>query len=116
MILAAARNPRHLELVAQFLSKEGDCVKSANPLAAIAIALSQAKAIGLALVDMDGFYRRVWKRCERIRDRQIPFLLLLPQQSVAIEQQNLAHGMQSTLVKPLVVKKFLGIVRSLLRD
>ncbi|MEP0882638.1 hypothetical protein NDI49_13865 [Trichocoleus sp. ST-U3] len=116
LILAAERNQRHLELVVQFLGKEGDCVKSANLLEALDLALCQSKAIGLVLVDIDGFYRRVWKRCERIRDRQIPFLILLPKQSVAIEQQNLAHGMQSTLVKPLVVKKFLGIVRSLLRD
>lgn len=115
MILAAARNHRHLELVAQFLRKEGNWVKSANPLEALDLAISQSKAIGLALVDIDGFSRRVWS-CERIRDRQIPFLLLLPKQSVAIEQQNLAHRMQSTLVKPLVIKKFLGIVRSLLRD
>jgi CheY-like chemotaxis protein len=116
LILAAARNQRHLGLVTQFLSKEGDFVKSANRLEALDLAVSQSKAIGLALVDMDGFYRRVWERCERIRDRQIPFLRLLPQQSAAIEPPSLAHGAQSQLLKPLVVKKFLGIVRSLERN
>lgn len=55
MILAAARNQRHLGLVTQFLSKEGDFVKSANRLEALYLAVSQSKAIGLALVDMDGF-------------------------------------------------------------
>lgn len=116
MIFAAARNQRHLELVAQFLGKEGNSVESANCLEALDLALTEPKAIGLALMDRDGFYRRVWERCKRIRDRQIPFLLLLPKQNAAIEQPSLARGTQSTLVKPLVVKKFLGIVRSLQRD
>ena len=43
-------------------------------------------------------------------------LSILPKQSAVIEQLSLDHGMQSTLVKLLVVRKFPGMVRSLLRD
>lgn len=113
-ILAINHNRRNLELLTQFLGKEGYQVESATSIEEFEQALD--KAIGLALVDISGFDRSIWEWCQQLRERGIPFLVLSPKQSTAIQQESLAHGARSILVKPLVVKELLGIIRSMLGD
>lgn len=115
-ILAVDRNRRNLELLAQFLNKEGYSTLSATSVEEFNQALEKAETIGLVLVDISGFDRKIWDYCERLRDAEIPFLVLSPRQSVAIHQESLAHGARSMLVKPLVVKELLGLIRGLLRE
>ena len=79
-------------------------------------ALTEANGIGLALVDIAGFDRRIWERCEGLRHHKIPFLVLSPKQSVAIQQASLTHGARGVLIKPLVVRELLGLIRSLLEE
>jgi hypothetical protein len=40
----------------------------------------------LALVDITGFDRTIWERCEGLRHHKIPFLVLSPRQSASIQQ------------------------------
>jgi DNA-binding response OmpR family regulator len=116
LLLAVDRNHRNLELLSQFLSKEGYQTQTANSLEQFNQILDESKQIELALVDISGFDRRIWDCCERLRGEKIPFLVLSPRQSAAIQQESLAHGASSMLVKPLVVKELLGIIRSLLDE
>ena len=71
---------------------------------------------GLALVDIAGFDRAIWERCEGLRHHKIPFLVLSPRQSAAIQQASLTHGARGVLIKPLVVRELLGLIRSLLEE
>lgn len=112
-ILAVDKNRRNLELLAQFLGKEGFQVESASSIEEFAQTLTRAEAIELALVDISGFDRSIWDCCQQLREREIPFLVLSPRQSAAIQQESFAQGARSMLVKPLVVKELLGIIRSL---
>lgn len=117
LILTVDRNRRNLELLAQFLRKEGYQSMGANNLEEFAQALTSFSAeIKLVLVDITGFNRQIWELCQRLQDEQIPFIVISPRQSHALEQESLTHGAQSMLVKPLVVKELLGFIHSQLKD
>ncbi|MBD2179860.1 MULTISPECIES: response regulator [Aerosakkonema] len=114
LILAVDRNRRNLELLAQFLDKEGYQTICAASIEEFEQALSGETEIGLVLVDLSGFDRQIWEWCERVREKQIPFFVISPKQSAAIQQESLAHGARNMLVKPLVIRELLGIVRGLM--
>ncbi|WP_293125154.1 response regulator [Microcoleus sp. bin38.metabat.b11b12b14.051] len=116
IILAVDRNQRNLELVAQFLHKEGYQTLGACSLEDVARAIGEPARIGMALVDISGFDRQIWDCCEQLRNHQIPFLILSPKQSAAIQHESFSRGARSMLVKPLIVKDLLSIVRSLLGE
>jgi len=116
MILAVDRNHRNLELLSQFLGREGYQTRPAATLEEFDQALAEANGIGLALVDIAGFDRAIWERCEELRHHKIPFLVLSPRQSAAIQQASLTHGARGVLIKPLVVRELLGLIRSLLEE
>jgi len=78
IILAVDRNQRNLELLAQFLNKEGYQALGASSFEEVAQAIGQPARIGMALVDISGFDRRIWDCCEQLRNHQIPFLILSP--------------------------------------
>jgi DNA-binding response OmpR family regulator len=116
LILAVDRNQRNVELLRQFLGKEGYELLAATTLDEFDRALAESDDIGLALVDIAGFDRSVWERCEGLRARKVPFLVLSPKQSTALQQTSLTYGARGVLVKPLVVKELQGIIRSLLEE
>jgi len=112
LILAVNHKRRNLELLSQFLGKEGYQTLTAASLEEMDQALSGSHKLALALVDIAGFGRGIWERCERLRDQGIPLLVISPRQSASIQQESLAHGARGVLIKPLVVKELLGLIRS----
>jgi DNA-binding response OmpR family regulator len=116
VILAVDHNSRNLELLSQFLGREGYQTRTAADLQEFDQAIAEANGIDLALVDIAGFDRSIWERCEALRHHKIPFLVLSPRQSAAIQQASLTHGAHGVLVKPLTVKDLLGLICSLLKE
>lgn len=116
VILAVDHNPRNLELLSQFLGREGYQTRTVTSLEEFDLALMAPDQIGLALVDIAGFDRSIWERCEALRHDKIPFLVLSPRQSVAIQQESLTHGAHGVLVKPLPVKDLLSLICGLLQE
>jgi DNA-binding response OmpR family regulator len=116
VILAVDHNPRNLELLSQFLGREGYQTRTAAGLQEFDQALAKPDEIALALVDIAGFERSIWERCEALRHHKIPFLVLSPRHSAAIQQAGLTHGAHGVLVKPLTVKDLLGLICGLLKD
>jgi DNA-binding response OmpR family regulator len=116
VILAVDHNSRNLELLSQFLEREGYQTRTAADLQEFDQALASADEIDLALVDIAGFDRSIWERCEALRHHRIPFLVLSPRQSAAIQQASLTHGAHGVLVKPLTVKDLLSLIYSLLKE
>ncbi|RMF90252.1 MAG: DNA-binding response regulator [Nitrospinota bacterium] len=116
LILAVDRNRRNLELLTQFLTREGYQVQGVASAEELDQVLAASTQIDLALIDLAGFDRSIWERCEQLRRREIPFLILSPRQSLALQQESLAHGARGVLVKPLAVRELLGIMQSLLEE
>ena len=116
LILTVDRNRRNLELLAQFLDKQGYQSFGATSIEEFEQALTKIAEIALVLVDISGFDSHIWKLCESLRNKQIPFLVISPRQSTAIHQESLAYGARSMLVKPLVIKELLRFIQSLLGE
>lgn len=114
-ILLLNHNPRNLQLLAEYLGKEGFQTLVAQDLAQFDQALAdQSPAIGAALVDIAGFDAQVWQRCELLRAAKIPFLVISPKQSAAIQQASLTHGAKGVMVKPLVIKELAALIQGVL--
>jgi DNA-binding response OmpR family regulator len=116
VILAVSHNPRNLDLLRHVVGTAGYQLLPAVSLAAFERALAHPEAMRLALVDITGFDARIWGPCEHLRAQGIPFLVLSPHQSQALQQASLSHGAQRFLAKPLVIRELLGLMRSLLEE
>ncbi len=113
-ILTVNSNPRNLELLNEFLGRAGYEVSGVSALDAFDRFLSDHPPIDLALVDVSGFGPQIWMRCQTLQQQGIPFLVISPRQSAALQQESLTYGARGVLVKPLVVKDLLGVIKGLL--
>ena len=116
LILTVDSNSRNLELLNQFLIKQGYEIISANNLSELDRQLSELLEIKLVMLDITGFERTIWERCEQLQNQEIPFLVISPKQNATIQLQSIAHGARSMLVKPLVMRQLLALIKSLLGD
>lgn len=107
---------RNLQLLTEFLEKEGYATFSVSTYAEFDEVLRQQTPIDGALVDIAGYDSHIWERCEQLRAAKVPFLVVSPQQSAAIQQAGLAHGARSVMVKPLVVKELIRVIQSILTE
>jgi DNA-binding response OmpR family regulator len=115
-ILLVNRNQRNLELLAEFLGKGGYAISTASSLEEFDQALAGEKDVGVALVDITGFDQDIWERCEQLRSKKRPFLVISPRQSVALQQASLSHGARGVMIKPLGVKELIGIIEGMLEE
>ncbi len=116
MILVVNHNSRNLELIAHFLEKEEYETLKIESLEKMDRVLAGKQKISLALLDLAGFDNSIWVRCKQLQDKNIPFIIISPKQSMAIQQESVSHGAKMVLVKPLVVKELLGLIRGLLGE
>jgi DNA-binding response OmpR family regulator len=114
VVLLVNRNQRNLELLAEQLGKGGYAISTASSLEEFDQALDGEIDVAVALVDITGFDQGIWERCEQLRSKKSPFLVVSPRQSTAIQQASLSHGARGVMVKPLVVKELMGLIKSML--
>ncbi len=114
VVLLVNRNQRNLELLAEQLGKGGYAISTASSLEEFDQALDGEIDMAVALVDITGFDQDIWERCEQLRSKKRPFLVVSPRQSTAIQQASLSHGARGVMVKPLVVKELMGLIESML--
>lgn len=115
-LLIVNRLPRNLQLLADFLAKEGYATIPANSYDEFDQALNRAQEISGSLIDIAGFDSAIWARCEHLRAAKIPFLIFSPNQSAAVQQASLSHGAKGVMFKPLVVKELIKVIQSILED
>lgn len=115
-VLVIDRNRNNLTLLSQYLQQEGYRSMTADNLKALDRTLAAEPEIDLALVGLAGFDRSIWSRCEQLRGRGVPFVVISPQQNAAIQQESLTHGARGVLSKPLVVQELFALLRSLVED
>jgi DNA-binding response OmpR family regulator len=116
LILALDRNRANLEVLVRVLTQAGCRVRGASSLGEFDQALAEADDVALALLDLAGLDQGVWDRCERLRARDVPFLILSGRQSAALQQAGLSHGARGVLAKPLALREFIDIIRTLLAE
>lgn len=114
VILAVDRNQRNQELLDRVLERAGYGTCRAGSLEELDSALSGPAAYALALIDLGGFDRQIWDRCEMLRQKGIPFLLISPRPSDALQREGLMRGARGVLVKPLRMNEFVALLHHLI--
>ena len=112
-ILLVGSNSRNLELLTQFLGKEGYETRPAMTLEQFADILNSEEHMGLALVDITGFDRSIWQYCEQCSALNIPLFVISPPPPPRAKHESLEHGAQGVLYKPLVVKELIHLVKTM---
>lgn len=114
-ILVVGHNPTNVTLMQQLLDQEGFQTAAATSLHGVDTLLQASEPLDLALVDLTGFDATVWQRCERLRELQIPFLLISPR-SVGSPVIVPSGGAPTILTKPLSKAQFVTTVRAMLES
>lgn len=109
-ILAVGCNPRNLELLAEFLGREGYRVLPGDSVEACDQAVANA-AVSLIVLDLCNCDSHVGERCERMRQLRLPFLALSRRADVRAREACLAHGARAVLCKPLAVRELVDVIR-----
>ena len=108
VVLTISARDRNTELLIEFLEAEGYGVTTVQDLPELdAIIESNLDQTRLAILDVQGYSRAVWDRCERLSGAEVPVLVLKP---VATDEMRTAahrHGARAVLSKP-VSKRDLG--------
>lgn len=115
-ILIVGVNARNLELLSEFLGKQGHRSVSAQNLEQLDEIIQSRSDLALALVDVSGFNTSIWERCQKIHDKNIRLLIISPKQSTALQKESLTHGAQGVLVKPLVMRELADLIRDLMEE
>lgn len=110
-LLIVGGNLRNQELLTQFIERLGHQALRADSLAALDQILAENHAVRFALVDITGFDQGIWERCTSLHRRDIPLLVISPRQSAAVTKLSFAHGAQSIMVKPLVMRELAEAIR-----
>lgn len=115
-ILLLNHNTRNLQLLCEYLGKEGYQTLPVNSYEDFDQIIAARTPIAVALVDITGFDSQIWGYCENLRAWKIPFLVISPKLSTAVQQASLSHGARGVMIKPLVIKEFISIIQSLLNE
>lgn len=114
-ILAINSNKNNLELLSQFLSKEGYQVDGFSSVEGSVVDILNSSDYALALVDITGFDKRIWDFCEKLREKGIPFIVISPRQISTVQQQSVEHGAETVLIKPVVIAELLSLIEKVLK-
>jgi CheY-like chemotaxis protein len=116
LILAVDSNQSDLELLIQDLVREGYDTIGAASLQQFDESLDTRNNIALALIDLSGFDQNIWERCEVLRMQKIPFIVISPQRSPAIQRDSTKYDASGLLVKPVGTSELMEHIHTLLGD
>lgn len=113
-ILIIGINPRNLELLGEFLNKQGYTSTEALNIEQIDIALEIKNDLALVLIDITGFHSSIWERCKKMQEQNIPFLIFSPKYDAIVQKESIEHGAKGCLTKPLVMRELSELIKKLL--
>ena len=116
IILVVDSNRGNLELLSQQLGREGYQTVTAASLEELDQAIQGKEKIALSLIDISGFDRHIWERCEELHKAKTPFIVISARRSPTIQRYSIKHGASVLLVKPLDFKDLLEYIHTVLGD
>jgi CheY-like chemotaxis protein len=116
IILSVDSNQTNLELLSQQLLKEDYETLTASSLEELDEVIGRKENIKLSLIDLSGFDQRIWERCSELHKAKIPYIVIAPQRSPAIQRDSMKYGASSLLVKPVGTKELMEYIHTLLGD
>jgi len=116
IILVVDSNRGNLELLSQQLGREGYQTVTAASLEELDQAIQGKEKIALSLIDISGFDRHIWERCEELHKAKTPYIVISARRSPTIQRHSMQHGASGLLVKPLDIKDLLEYIHTMLGD
>lgn len=101
LILAVASRSRNLELMKELLDEAGYRVLTADDIEEFDELLQEADGVSLTVLDIDGFTREIWDRCEKLQSLDVPILVLARRLPSEVRQKALSLGARQLLEKPV---------------
>lgn len=114
-LLIVGSNAKNQDLLATFIDRLGYAILRADTLEALTQILDEAQPLRFALVDITGFDPAVWECCARLHARDIPLLIISPRQSAAVRKLGYAHGAQTIMEKPLVMRELADAIHGFMQ-
>lgn len=113
-ILIVSHNARNEALLREFLERAGYNVVGVRSLQELDQVLARDINCDLALFDVGGFDRRIWQRCDSLRERGTPFLVVSSSLDCNAREEGLRRGSRGLLTKPVVKRELISLIDSLL--
>ncbi|WP_461833207.1 hypothetical protein [Desulfothermus sp.] len=112
-VLLICKNKKNLELLMDFLKKNGISSKGYQDLKEI-MPINRAE-ISLSLIDLSGYDRSVLKVLSIFFEKKVPFIVIFPPQA---KNKNIVPppGSKGILIKPLNPKMLLTLVKNFLEE
>ena len=98
VILIVNANRSELETLAKELEEEGYVTAGASSLEEMGSVIKRQKNIKLALLDLAGFDKGIWERCDRLHEAKIPFIVILPPGCLLIMSQVIIFSWLSPMI------------------
>ena len=109
-ILVVDGNERNAKLLHRFLAEEGYEHTIVTDLDTFDEQLAEASQFALVVIDIDRFDRQVWKRCERLHDHKVPFIVLSSIRNRGLRRKSREHGAQTYVTKPVSKAEFQPLI------
>ena len=116
IILIVDSNRGNQELLSQQLGQAGYQTLTAASIEELDQAILRKEKIALSLIDISGFDRHIWKRCEELHKTETPFIVISDRRSPTIQRHSIKHGANGLLVKPLEFKNLLEYIQTVIGD
>lgn len=113
IVLSVGCNERNQGLLAELFEREGMHVDTVCSLEELDGNLDRVEEIAAVVIDLTGYDRRIWDRCERLRAADVPFVLLSRPPSAVTGREAKDRGARSILAKPVRQRQLVDLVRSL---
>jgi DNA-binding NtrC family response regulator len=116
VILVADSDRGNLDFLSHQLDREGYGTVSASSLEELDQAIEGKVGIALLLIDISGFDQRIWERCEALVKSGVPFIVISPRRSPAVQRDSMRCGASVLLTKPFDFKDLMEHVHTVLGD
>jgi DNA-binding response OmpR family regulator len=114
VILVVDSNSTSLGLLSQQLGQAGYETLDAASLEQFDQVIWGKEKIALALIDVSGFDHNIWERCDELNKAKLPFIVISPHRSPAVQRESMEHGASGLLIKPLDFKDLMEHIHAVL--
>ncbi|MCX7771273.1 MAG: response regulator [Proteobacteria bacterium] len=113
-ILILSKTPKNIELMAEFLNKQGFNSVSASSYEDLDRIIND-KNFDLALLDIVGFDNRIWSYFEKINQTDKPFFIISNLKNPKINSEGLKKGAKGVMVKPILMRELIDLIKAMLK-
>ena len=106
----------NMAVISQFLEKLNITPLKAQKLSDVNDFLNKGLSICVALIDIMGFDSQIWYYCKLLREKNIPMLIISPNNSQQILKASYELGAMHVFKKPIVMNELSSFIKLFLQE